>query len=166
MAKFTNKQLVVLSNAIVDRLEEKAKEQTIAVRNSDEYKNFENEIVKENPLLQELVDYANLEANLQSEIDKASKRKEEVVEQANKLLKEKMGVETEEYNYFGTRRRWYSASSMLEYILNKMKKEKFADKIFNREQTLNKVQAEILLGDVSDAKEVFDQVVTKFSSNE
>lgn len=147
MKRLTNRQMEILSEAVVNALQEKHEEATKALREGDEYKNFEKSytddfIVKSKKYLEHIKD-------LTDELDKAQEAYAQFARTAfptGYLNTRPSGIET-----------------LINAYLEKRKRELYPQALFNREKMLTTIQADILLSDVGDPKELVASLVDKFT---
>lgn len=174
MAKFTNRQLDVLGEAILDKLEQeynKAKEQII---NSDEYKNYKEELEKSdivNRLRSHSQSYIGLLGDVRLLNTLYKNIEEELSENIETVKKYHNGYysSTRYLKGFGTSIELRNSSNpfrdMEECYIKKMLEKKFSYLDFDKQKMKKKVEAQILLGEAKDAKQVINTISEKLSPN-
>jgi hypothetical protein len=161
MAKFTNRQLDLLSESIVERLKEEHEAKHAELLESDEYVNFEKNYIEQTPALKEAQSKIDQAKALEERIDELKTQIKMLETEAGAALKKGGFSVTETASWGGTR--YLSPEHALRAATKHAKREKFKESNFDFEKMLRKVQAEILLGDVTDAKQILEQMVQKFS---
>lgn len=149
MARLTNRQLDILSERIVDRLQEVHEEQSKQIRESDYYVNFDKWIVEEDPKAK------RIHLLLNKYID-TLKESELQAEELRDLYKESLGREYSKYR---------SVVGIFDDYVQYKKDKQFLGTYFNRDKMLRTIQADILLGDSVEAPEIFAELVSKYSNN-
>ena len=156
MARLTNRQMEVLSERVTDLLEEQHKIDNKAIKESAEYINFEITYADENiDKLKSILNAYNLAKSKSEEYDEEAKR--------HKKSATKIGVElriAEENSYYIP-----EPKLLLEKALKTKKEQKYAGTTFNRDKTLRRVQADILLSDVQNPEELVRSLVEKLKQN-
>lgn len=142
MARLTNKQLEVLAASIVDKLEEDFELKKKNYKESQEYKDKYEKLLK-NP------QYKKMEQLLNA-IEEADKLRNEKINEAKDLYRKVFDVS-------------YVSYPSKDY-LDRFKRQflNIRNIHFDREKLMNKVMADILLGDSTDAKEIFEKLTEKY----
>lgn len=151
--KLTNLQMNILAERVTDLLEEANRQKVIELSKSKEYTDFEVTYVDD--VVKELRGLDMTYANLKREIEALEARKESIKEKVREYFKKRTGNELA---------RWNSRTPIEElkdYLADK-KAEVYPDSSFNRDKTLRKVQADILLSDVDNPEELVTALVNKF----
>lgn len=152
MARLTNRQMEVLAARVTDLLQEAHDEQVKEVVESPEYINFEK------TYSDDIVDH------LRPIIKEMGKVEEEISTLRNKLgLLREEGNQIEEKILGYTLPGWRSSNpeNTLSNYLAKQKNEVFKGTKFDREKTLRRVEADILLSDVANPEELVKSLVEK-----
>ena len=145
MAKLTNRQLDVLAARVVDLLEEAHKVDADKVKESDEYKNFEQYYTDEyTPILSEISENA---AYVKKILEPLKIQLYQIKERLPDLY----------FNIYAPQEN----TNLLEQYLNRKKREKFQASYFDREKTLRRVEADIILSDVANPEELVNSLVEK-----
>lgn len=154
MAKLTNRQMEVLAERVTDLLEEANNAKRKEIEQTPEYLEYEIKLMSEpfslyNLLMKKTMDLQETERKL----DLLKEQAKEFVE----IHREELSMP-----YFTS---WRNASEVLtdvakNYLKNSKEKE-FPVTSFNREKTLRKVQADILLSDVANPDELVKSIVEK-----
>lgn len=148
MARLTNRQMEVLSERVTDLLQEAHENQFGVIEKTPEYINFEKTYTDENlELLRPLKERAELIAEMESKLEF----------DVTKFL------DSHTDTFYSSA--WGSAASKVEKAwkgyLQKAKDATFEIKRFDRDKTLRRVQADILLSDVSNPDELVKSLVEK-----
>lgn len=156
MARLTNRQMDVLAERVTDLLEEAHKANTEGVINSDAYKNFETTYSDSTAidLRKKVAELKELEPKLENLQAQQSRIRRE----ANTIGRE--------LHMVGMWENYTDPSSLLERYLEKKKGEVFPDAAFNREKTLRRVSADILLSDVENPEQLVKSLVEKLKQDE
>lgn len=147
MAKLTNRQLDVLAARVVDLLEEQHKIEADKIRESEEYKNFDKVYTDE---------YTEELAKIESDVQYFALLKRQVTDRIQKLRDK----DVECLPSFNTWTLEQNTELVSNYLTNK-KRKVFETSYFNREKTLRRVEADIILGDVSNPEELIKSLVEK-----
>ena len=142
MAKLTNRQLDVLAARVVDLLEEQHKIESDKIKETDEYKRFK-------------MQYTDDTTELLTSIQVKARRL--------KSLKEEIDTEIKKLSSDVYVNRWAPENNteVLEDYLEKRRNEAFPTARFDRDKTLRRVEADIILSDVSNPEELIKSLVTK-----
>lgn len=154
MAKLTNRQMDVLAERVTDLLEEANIAKRKEIEQTKEYLEYEARLMNKpdslyNQLIRKVVEIQEVETKL------------EVLKEQTKAFieqhKEEFGTP-----YFTS---WRNASESLKDIaknyLVKSKEKAYPETGFDRDKTLRKVQADILLSDVANPDELVRSIVEK-----
>ena len=141
MAKLTNKQLEVLSESIVDKLEEGYEQRRKDFKETEEYKNAIKQVK---------------EGDLYKEIEAFEKDKEALLVR-ERVIREKLAAIVERPYIYGNPESW---KEILE------KQVASFNETFNREKLLTKIQADILLDDQYDAIDTYKKLTQKYEQTD
>lgn len=141
MAKLTNKQLEVLSESIVDKLEEGYEQRRKDFKETEEYKNAIKQVK---------------EGDLYKEIEAFEKDKEALLVR-ERVIREKLAAIVERPYIYGNPESW---KEILE------KQVASFNETFNREKLLTKIQADILLDDQYDAIDTYKKLTKKYEQTD
>ena len=143
--KLTNRQMDVLAGRVTDLLQEAHKAKYEQIKNSEEYKNYSDAVVKE-------------VQDLHKEIIKIEEEKEKLAKVISDLRTKQENLLYPEgrkiYYYFDVHK------ELANYIEMK-KEEKYPELAFNRNKILRKVQADILLSEISNPEQLVSSLVEK-----
>jgi hypothetical protein len=142
MAKLTNRQLDVLAARVVDLLEEQYKIESDKIKETDEYKRFK---------MQYTDDTTELLTSIQVKARRLKSLKEEIDTEIKKLSSD----------VYVNRWALENNTEVVEDYLEKRRDEAFPTARFDRDKTLRRVEADIILGDVSNPEELIKSLVTK-----
>ena len=153
MAKLTNKMIEVLSERVVDILEEQHNIAAEEIKKSSDYINFNEEYYDD--ILMELSSFQhefNEYRRLQSKIEDEAKR---------------LNVNPDVYlnSYAVSNARENAVTDAIESYLDKQKKKKFPTISFDRDKMLRKIQADILLSEVGNPEEIVKQTTAKYGGS-
>lgn len=146
MARLTNRQMDVLAERVTDVLEQEHTKNTEKLRNSEEYTKF-TETYKD--------DIVNALTDLLEKAKEAERLKDVLEEETNKI-RDKVGN-----FYYNSYRPESSLKDGINSYLEKKRKEKYPEAEFNRDKVLRRVQADILLSDVTNPEELVNSLVEK-----
>lgn len=154
--RLTNMQMTVLSERVTDLLEEAHKKQYKGVKESAAYQNFEKEY--QDTTAENLAQLNREYIAKQTEIAKLEQEKENL-----KVASTSAAVSA------GYLKNWsnqtVNPTEALEWYLRKKKNEVYPDVYFNRDKTLRRVQADILLSDVDNPEELVRSLVEKMKED-
>lgn len=156
MARLTNRQMEVLAERVTDLLEEQHKIENAALKASTEYIDFDR-IYTDNDV-EKLKEYTNAYRLAKD----AAAEMEETATKYRKLAA-KVGTDLkiiDESNYY-----FPEPKVVLEKLLREKKDAKYKGAQFNRDKTLRRVQADILLSDVQNPEELVRSLVEKLKAN-
>lgn len=143
--RLTNRQMDVLAERVTDLLQEAHKAKYEQIKNSEEYKNYSDAVVKE-------------VQDLHKEIIKIEEEKEKLAKVISDLRTKQENLLYPEgrkiYYYFDVHK------ELANYIEMK-KEEKYPELAFNRNKILRKVQADILLSEISNPEQLVSSLVEK-----
>lgn len=142
MAKLTNRQLDVLAARVVDLLEEQHKIESDKIKETDEYKKFKMQYTDDSTELLTSIQVKALRIkSLKQELDADIKKL------SNDVFVNKWAPENN--------------TEVLEDYLERRRNEAFPTARFDRDKTLRRVEADIILSDVSNPEELIKSLVTK-----
>lgn len=151
--KLTNLQMNILAERVTDLLEEANRQKVIELSKSKEYTDFEANYTDET--VKNLKDLSIEYAKINKDIETLNRQKEYIHDT----------IRTCYYNRTGSEfARWAvrpPETELKEYLADK-KAEVYPDVSFNRDKTLRKIQADILLSDVDNPEELVGALVNKF----
>lgn len=161
MAKLTNLQLDLLSNEIVDNLEKTLKDKVNSIKESDDYVNFEEKLAEQDQKFKSLYDLYQNYKSLRIDEKIIQEKKDAVNSKLKDLV---MNMDPASRN----NSKWRTGYQMYELYVDRKRDEVFDLPEYDREKLIRKIQAQILLGDVTyeslrDTKEIFNRMLEKFS---
>lgn len=156
MARLTNRQLDALAARVTDLLQEAHDAKVKEVVQSPEYLNFEKEYTDEfvsklRVLVQDINTY-------ELEIEVLKNKIAEAKNNVGHIYKE---IHGSEYSRWGNP----EAETTLNGYLNIKKTQIFKETIFDRDKTLRRVEADILLSDVANPEELVRSLVEKLKTD-
>lgn len=152
MARLTNRQLDALAARVTDLLQEAHDEQVKEVVESSKYINFENTYADE---------YVDKLRPLVKEITEAEQKVIILRNRINFIREEGKSIEEKILGY--TLPTWNTPEpkNTLNNYLQNRKNELFKGTKFDRDKTLRRVEADILLSDVANPEELVKSLVAK-----
>lgn len=151
MARLTNRQMDVLAERVTDVLEQEHIKNTEKLRNSEEYTKFtetyKDDVVK---ALTDLLEKA-----------KEVERLKDILEEETNKIRDKVGN-----FYYNSYRPEGSLREGITQYLKEKRREQYPEAEFNRDKVLRRVQADILLSDVTNPEELVRSLVEKLKVNE
>lgn len=159
MARLTNRQMDVLAERVTDLLEEANREANKSIIVSPEYVNFETEYSKD-PMAK---DADGLVLSLRQDAAAIAAIKKDIAELESKSMsiKQAAAAKGKELGYYSTWTSYADPEEVLKKYLKAKKEEKFPNVAFDREKTLRRVQADILLSDVDNPEALVKSLVEK-----
>lgn len=152
MARLTNRQMEVLAARVTDLLQEAHDEQVKEVVESKEYLKFEETFEDE---------HATKLRNLAKNFKIADKAMDDARDSMNMIRAEAKTIQEKIVGY--TLPTWSSTDpeTALKSYLETKKNETFKGTKFDRDKTLRRVEADILLSDVANPEELVKSLVEK-----
>ena len=144
--KLTNKQLEVLSESIVNKLQELHTKEWEDIKNSEEYKN----------ITEDSEEFSRLVKNVKL-FEECKSKLEELRKESQALYEKLADTQMSHYSYYNR-----EPENLLESYINHLRNQKYPQAKFDKEKMLTEVQADLLMSDLKGAKEAFDITVEKF----
>jgi hypothetical protein len=163
MKRLTNLQMQVLSKEVTNQLKKAHQEKTADITRSDEYINFDT--VYTDDIIETLRTALTTMRQKKAVIDGIDKEIDIIGDEIEEFVK-KRGDTPELKKVLSAYS--YNAPHRLDNILNNYteykKNQVFKETVFNEEEMLNTVQANILLSEIGDPKELVYNLVEKFKN--
>jgi hypothetical protein len=160
MAKFTNKQIELITDSVLTEIVDKKKELAEETRKSHAYVNYEPDLRISDAVYGKLAEFHDKIVAKQLEIDILNQEIKTIEANAREFAR-KQGRVVEHKRYYTTQE--LSTKEICENYLKEKIQETFKDLLYDEYQLKKDIETEILFLGESDAKKIREHLLTKFS---